>query len=158
VHCCVWSRNLVNEEAMAHWGLLPQKQTNIDLKWLPLLHCIQVLGWISPHSLTVLQNVFVISSVHPLDTRAVSQIMLWLLPSIQFQIHYSPITILSETIQLEILQVPLHKIHTNKNFCAQKGNDRHWTICIVESEWLYLFERWNTSIRLRKILYHQWCR
>jgi hypothetical protein len=24
---CVWSRNLVNEEAMAHWGLSRQKQT-----------------------------------------------------------------------------------------------------------------------------------
>ena len=23
---CVWSRNLGNEEAMAHWGLLQQKQ------------------------------------------------------------------------------------------------------------------------------------
>ena len=28
VRRCVWSRNLVNEEAMAHWGLLRQKQTN----------------------------------------------------------------------------------------------------------------------------------
>jgi len=26
---CVWSRNLVNEEAMAQWGLLRQKQINI---------------------------------------------------------------------------------------------------------------------------------
>ena len=26
VHLCVWSRNLVNEEAMAHWGLLRQKK------------------------------------------------------------------------------------------------------------------------------------
>ena len=25
---CVWSRNLVNEEALAHWGLSRQKQTN----------------------------------------------------------------------------------------------------------------------------------
>jgi len=24
---CVWSRNLVNEKALAHWGLLRQKQT-----------------------------------------------------------------------------------------------------------------------------------
>jgi hypothetical protein len=28
---CVWSRNLVNEEALAHWGLSLQKQTNKDL-------------------------------------------------------------------------------------------------------------------------------
>jgi len=28
VRRCVWSRNLVNEEALAHWGLLSQKQTN----------------------------------------------------------------------------------------------------------------------------------
>ena len=27
-HRCVWSRNFVNEEALAHWGLLHQKQTN----------------------------------------------------------------------------------------------------------------------------------
>jgi hypothetical protein len=27
VRRCVWSRNLVNEEALAHWGLSPQKQT-----------------------------------------------------------------------------------------------------------------------------------
>ena len=26
VHYCVWSRNLVNEEAMAHWELLHQKK------------------------------------------------------------------------------------------------------------------------------------
>jgi len=26
VRRCVWSRNLVNEEAMAHWGLLCRKQ------------------------------------------------------------------------------------------------------------------------------------
>jgi hypothetical protein len=26
VRRCVWSRNLVNEEAMAHWGLSRQKQ------------------------------------------------------------------------------------------------------------------------------------
>jgi len=25
---CVWSRNLVNEEALTHWGQLHQKQTN----------------------------------------------------------------------------------------------------------------------------------
>ena len=29
---CVWSRNLVNEEAMAHWGLSGHKQTNIVLE------------------------------------------------------------------------------------------------------------------------------
>jgi len=29
VRRCVWSRNLVNEEALAHWGLLRQKQTKI---------------------------------------------------------------------------------------------------------------------------------
>jgi len=28
VRPCVWSRNLVNEEALAHWGLSRQKQTN----------------------------------------------------------------------------------------------------------------------------------
>ena len=32
VRRCVWSRNLVNEEALAHWGLSHQKQT----KKLPL--------------------------------------------------------------------------------------------------------------------------
>jgi len=26
---CVWSRHLVNEESLVHWGLLRQKQTNI---------------------------------------------------------------------------------------------------------------------------------
>ena len=26
VHCCVSSRNLVNEEAMTHWGMLRQKK------------------------------------------------------------------------------------------------------------------------------------
>jgi hypothetical protein len=26
VRCCVWSRNLVNEETLAHWGLLCQKK------------------------------------------------------------------------------------------------------------------------------------
>jgi len=25
---CVWSRYLVNEEALAHWGAVPQKRTN----------------------------------------------------------------------------------------------------------------------------------
>ena len=28
VRRCVWSRNLVNEEGLAHWGVLRQKQTN----------------------------------------------------------------------------------------------------------------------------------
>jgi hypothetical protein len=28
VHRCVWSRDCVNEEALAHWGLSRQKQTN----------------------------------------------------------------------------------------------------------------------------------
>jgi len=28
VRRCVWSRNLVNVEALAHWGLLRQEQTN----------------------------------------------------------------------------------------------------------------------------------
>jgi len=28
VRRCVWSRNLVSEEALAHWGLSRQKQTN----------------------------------------------------------------------------------------------------------------------------------
>ena len=30
---CVWSRNLKNEEALAHWGLLRQKQTNKHNRW-----------------------------------------------------------------------------------------------------------------------------
>ena len=28
VRLCVWSRNFVNEEAMAHWGLSRQKKKN----------------------------------------------------------------------------------------------------------------------------------
>ena len=107
-------------------GLLHQKQTNIDLKWLFLLHCIQVLGWISPHSLTILQKVFVFLAVHLVDTRTLSQITLWLLPSILFQIHYSLITILSETIQLRVLQVLLHKIYTNKKLLCPKR--KRWTL------------------------------
>ena len=30
---CVWSRNFVNEEAMAHWGLSHQKQTKYFCTW-----------------------------------------------------------------------------------------------------------------------------
>jgi len=30
VRRCVLSRNLVNEEALAHWGMLRQKQTNFE--------------------------------------------------------------------------------------------------------------------------------
>jgi len=29
VRRCMWSRNLVKEEALAHWGMLRQKRTNI---------------------------------------------------------------------------------------------------------------------------------
>jgi hypothetical protein len=29
----VWSRNLVNEETLAHWGLSRQKQTNVFSKF-----------------------------------------------------------------------------------------------------------------------------
>ena len=29
VRCCVWFRNLVNEEALTHWGLSRPKETNI---------------------------------------------------------------------------------------------------------------------------------
>ena len=32
VRRCVWFRNLVNEEAVSHWGLLSQKQTNKEAK------------------------------------------------------------------------------------------------------------------------------
>jgi hypothetical protein len=35
--CGVWFRNLVKEEAMAHWGLLHQKQTNNNILSSPQL-------------------------------------------------------------------------------------------------------------------------
>jgi len=43
---CVWSRNLVNEGAMAHWGLSRQKQTNkqTDLKWVEKLRQYALVG------------------------------------------------------------------------------------------------------------------
>jgi hypothetical protein len=31
---CVWTRNLVNEEALAHWGLLRQKQKNKTITYI----------------------------------------------------------------------------------------------------------------------------
>jgi hypothetical protein len=33
--CCNWSRNLVNEKAMAHWGLSRQKQKT---ETAPIIH------------------------------------------------------------------------------------------------------------------------
>jgi hypothetical protein len=46
VRSCVGSRNLVNEEAIAHWGLSRQKQTNKPVnfrKYLYALRCVQVI-------------------------------------------------------------------------------------------------------------------
>ena len=37
VRRCVWSRKLVNEQALAHWGLMRQKQTNKQYPWSVLI-------------------------------------------------------------------------------------------------------------------------
>jgi len=55
VHHCVWSRNLVNEEALAHWGTVtPKKQTNKLLLLIGIFHwhnpsgCTMALGLTQP--------------------------------------------------------------------------------------------------------------
>ena len=40
VRRCVWSRNLMNEEALAHWGLVRQKQTKKNEYVLFVVVCI----------------------------------------------------------------------------------------------------------------------
>lgn len=71
-YICLPALSCVSTSGMFHptWTLT----TSIQLKWLSLLHCIQVLGWILPHSPTILHKVFVFLSVHPVDTRSLSQI------------------------------------------------------------------------------------
>ena len=52
---CVWSRNLVNEEAIAHWGLLGQKQ-NIVISILCMQFAVQnkrMFPKISPSSIRI---------------------------------------------------------------------------------------------------------
>jgi hypothetical protein len=43
VHRCVWFRNLVNEEALAHWKLSRQKETNIAEE--PIIDYIAAMAW-----------------------------------------------------------------------------------------------------------------
>ena len=52
VRRCVWSRNLLKEEAMAHWGLLQKKKTvgknaaAIDISWLVIAYADRfILAW-----------------------------------------------------------------------------------------------------------------
>lgn len=56
-YICLCVLSCVSTSGMFHptWTLT----TSMELKWLSLLHCIQVLGWILPHSLTILHKVFV---------------------------------------------------------------------------------------------------
>jgi hypothetical protein len=65
VRRCVWFRNLVNEETLAHWGLLRQKRTKHTLAcWL--LHICRVetcrslrISCIVYHTLHLLDNILI---------------------------------------------------------------------------------------------------
>ena len=51
VRRCVWSRNVVKEEAVAHWELLRQKQTNKDVQMQRAAHRAE--GNLSPEAVSL---------------------------------------------------------------------------------------------------------